>query len=151
MQRLLGHRPLAYNVCIFSLNILKFAQYLLSLLCGHTFCAECIDTFFRARMVSILEDVYTYPPLQVPQTDDEGIALWKYLSGDATPAAFEHPCPTCRIIVDRRPVVNFFVVELVRYFRDTIQPLFGSPSSVVDLGNPLLFEGLFPHDDIDYT
>lgn len=76
-------------------------------------------------MLSILEELYVFPPLRVPQTDDEGIELWKSLLGmsdlaESVPIAFLHPCPTCRTIAYKRPVENFFVQELVHYFRDTV-------------------------------
>lgn len=105
-------------------------------------------------MSSLLKQIYVSPPLQVPRTDDEGIELWNSLSNtsdsESVPTAFSHPCPTCRTIVDKRPVENFFVQELVHYFCNTIQPLFGGPSyDGADLDSRDLFDGLFPHDEVD--
>ncbi|KAF9488576.1 hypothetical protein BDN71DRAFT_1436042 [Pleurotus eryngii] len=123
----------------------------------HTFCAECLDSSFRARMSSMLKEIDFFPPFAVPRTDDKGIELWNSLSGTSksVPTVFLHPCPTCRAIIDKRPVENFFVQELVRYFRDTVQPLFGGPSyddadsDDADSDSPDLFDGLFPRDQVD--
>ncbi|OBZ73044.1 hypothetical protein A0H81_07121 [Grifola frondosa] len=97
------------------------------LICGHTFCQECLEKWFDGTFVQHLETHNNYIPndpvlanyqaaLENPHMPDE---MRRQLHAEAMAIIGQQPqpqytCPSCRVLVKNKPIKVFSLKSLVR-------------------------------------